>query len=285
MSYLDEFTKSNLKIGQQLIGGSLGAVEKPVKAASILDNAKTVLGPGGQDDDNIEKVKAASEAVHQTLGGYALKDSALVAQDMAGNITAAGGSGPQNVTDVIKARNKGGLTAVSDDTKDAVTLTDNKITRGAVNLAKKGVKTVAKKSFDAIKATPEFKPTVEAIEGIGRSIDKAVPIAKKTGGAVSKALKSPLAKGVGQAANVVTGAMTAVEGAREIAGVSKSSADTAGSAMKVAGGTLGAAAGVATGVAALTGVAAANFWNPVGWVAGALAIGGTLVKMRDKFNI
>jgi hypothetical protein len=225
-------------------GGMVSNPLETVNAAMRIDAA------GGTDAAEVQRAKDISTTVHGTLGGYDLKGKAT-----SGLIGPDGQLG--KLTDKIKP------------------------------LAKAGKDTV----IGSIKSTPQLaktKETIESIEKVGAKVkDTMKPLTNKLGAVkkgANKVLGSKLAKGVGQAAQVVTGGLTALEGTRELLGSKGDEADKVGSGMKIAGGIGGAAAGAAALTAGITGVAAANFWNPIGWVAGALAIGGTLVQMRDKFR-
>ncbi len=288
MGYLDDFTKDHVKVGSKLASGAISMTQswnKPTAEAgpisetlSIMDDVKSMTKAGGRDEDIPYQIKGGTQMTTKLLGGAQLKDTQGVATDI------LGGNTNLNVTDLVK--NQGKLTATAKpgllgDQGKIAKLADSKPVKAVGKLAKKGVKA----GLDAVQATPELKPAVDAVKGIGKQIEKVAPMTKKITGTASKALGSTAAKAVGQTASVVTGAMTAVEGVQELSGTQKDAVGTAASAMKVIGGAAGAAAGAAGGLALMTGVAAANFWNPVGWVAGALAIGGSLVSMRDKFTV
>ena len=89
----------------------------------------------------------------------------------------------------------------------------------------------------------------------------------------SKVLEKGGEKVVSQVAGKAVPIVNIASGAKDI-----TSTETTG--MEKAGG----AAAVATGVNALAAVAGVNAWNPVGWVAGALAVGGTLLSIAGAAN-
>ena len=92
-------------------------------------------------------------------------------------------------------------------------------------------------------------------------------VGEKIGEKVGEKAASIGAKGLG---GVAPGIGIAT-GARDLLSHDATTAERVGGAASIASG--------AAGIAALTSTAAANFWNPVGWAAGAVAIGATAANL------
>lgn len=102
----------------------------------------------------------------------------------------------------------------------------------------------------------------------------ATQVGKKIG---SKALEKGGEKAVGAIAGKIAPGIGIISGARDILSEETTTAQKVGGGAQVVGGAATLATSGVLGTAAAT--AATQFWNPVGWAAGALAVGGTLLSM------
>ena len=123
--------------------------------------------------------------------------------------------------------------------------------------------------------TAKFGETTGGVTGaLGRYLYKKLPgrLGEVVGSGVSSAGKA-ISKAAPMA-GVVTGPYGMYSGGKEMLSDDSTGTKKVGGALQVAGGAGATAAGGAAALAALTGTAAANFWNPIGWGSAIAALVG-----------
>jgi hypothetical protein len=209
------------------------------------------LDASGQGDaGNIRKAATTSKLIKSTTGSYAIKTDSIIDKL----------SGKAKTGDLPVERTEGLFTEKG---------TVSRITKPVTKIAK-GVDKVAEKIGDKIIGE-------KLTDAVGKVIKSPLKLTKAT----SKIASSGVAGAAGTVMGGVGGVLSTVDAVNTLSGTGDED-EKAAAVIQGAGGIAGTASAVASGVAALTGTAAANFWNPVGWVAGALAIGGTLVGLMGN---
>ena len=291
---LDKTLKSQGVYNKLGKGGKLaGDASQLIGASEIIpdymdDVNEALEGGDGGTESIIPTAKPITRMVERTFGSYGLESGTDSATRIKGDILAGGTS--ENVTDIVERVNSDGLYGYHKGGlfgKDGrlASLGDNSIVKGGKNL----VENVGKKVADEVATNPNLAPTKEFVKGVKQGakpvaevaapvVEKAKNLVKPITAKTGEILTSKGAKLVGGVASVAGGALTAAQGIEEMV-EGDSPGEQAGGGMQAAGGVGTAAAGGAAIVSALSGNAAANFWNPVGWVSAALAVGGTLVTM------
>jgi hypothetical protein len=261
---------NTLSAGKKLISTGYDAASTGYNAYGTAQSYASLDAGTGRDDP--WKVSVGAGAVEDTLGSYKLQTEKFIPSMKGAEQLPDGSIREVNWKDKVESKEVEGHI--------------DKVGKAA-KWADKNVLTPAKGIYeggkDLIENTGKVgEKLVDGIELIEKPLELGGKLTQKVAKPISTALTSGAAKAVGTAAGIVGGGYAVAQGIKDIAGVGDE-VDKASAAMSTAGGAASAAAGGAAAVAALTGTAAANFWNPVGWVAGALAVGGTLLGLSKKW--